>query len=64
MIARQVSALRISRTSLVLTLKRHLPPFAMWPAFPTSDYYEGSVAIGLAPVGDLMFPNVSCNSVM
>jgi hypothetical protein len=20
-----------------------LPPFAMWPAFPTSDYYEGSV---------------------
>jgi len=19
-----------------------LPPFAMWPAFPTSDYYEGS----------------------
>jgi hypothetical protein len=28
---------------------RHLPPFAMWPAFPTSDYYEGSVAMGLAP---------------
>ena len=27
----------------------HLPPFAMWPAFPTADYYEGSVALGLAP---------------
>ncbi|MBX3324464.1 MAG: hypothetical protein KF682_01060 [Nitrospira sp.] len=22
-----------------------LPPFAMWPAFPTSDYYEGSVNV-------------------
>ena len=21
----------------------------MWPAFPTADYYEGSVAVGLAP---------------
>jgi hypothetical protein len=27
----------------------HLPPFALWPAFPASDYYEGSVALGLAP---------------
>ena len=24
------------------------PPFAMWTAFPSSDYYGGSVAIGLA----------------
>jgi hypothetical protein len=28
---------------------RHLPPFAMWTAFPSSDYYGGSVAIGLSP---------------
>ena len=27
----------------------HLPPFAPWPALPASDYYEGSVALGLAP---------------
>jgi hypothetical protein len=27
----------------------HLPPFAMWPVFPASDYYGGSVALGLAP---------------
>jgi hypothetical protein len=28
---------------------RRLPPFAMRPALPASDYYEGSVAIGLVP---------------
>lgn len=22
-----------------------LPPFAMWPAFPASDYYEGSANV-------------------
>src|SRR5262249_57455356 len=49
MIARHVSALPISRTSHVPAIVRHLPPFAVWPAFPTSDYYEGSVAMGLAP---------------
>ena len=27
-----------------------LPPFALWPAFPTSDYYGDSVAVGHAPV--------------
>jgi hypothetical protein len=48
MIARHVSALRISRTSYVLLIRGHLPPFAMWSAFPTADYYEGSVAIELA----------------
>ena len=26
-----------------------LPPFAMWPAFPTSDYYEGSAPTGSPP---------------
>src|SRR5439155_20287285 len=35
----------------VLSDRRHLPPFAMWSAFPTSDYYGGSVTIGLAPIG-------------
>ena len=27
----------------------HLPSFAMYRAFPGSDYYEGSVAIGVSP---------------
>ena len=27
----------------VLSDRRHLPPFAMWSAFPTADYYGGSV---------------------
>ena len=27
----------------------HLPSFAMCRAFPGSDYYEGSVAIGVSP---------------
>ena len=27
---------------------RHLWPFAMWTAFPSADYYDHSVAIGLA----------------
>jgi len=26
-------------------LKGKLPSFAMWTAFPSSDYYEGSVTI-------------------
>src|SRR5260370_22117588 len=32
------------------TVQVHLPPFAMGPAFPVSDYYGGSVAVGLATV--------------
>ena len=27
----------------------HLTCFAMWPVFPVSDYYQVSVAMGLAP---------------
>ena len=27
----------------------HLSPFAMWAAFPPPDYYDDSVALGLAP---------------
>jgi hypothetical protein len=26
-----------------------LPPFALWPAFPTSDYYGGSDAVQVSP---------------
>src|SRR5579883_1344514 len=43
-----VSALRITRTSTG-SHPTHLPPFAMYQAFPGSDYYGGSVAIGLSP---------------
>jgi hypothetical protein len=43
-----VSALRISRTSL-LSGSSHLSPFAVWPAFSTADYYGASVALGFAP---------------
>jgi hypothetical protein len=43
-----VSALRITRT-FTGNDPAHLPPFAVWWAFPTSDYYGGSVAMGLAP---------------
>jgi len=43
-----VSASRISRTSTSCH-QVHLSPFAMCPAFPDPDYYEDSVALGLAP---------------
>ena len=43
-----VSAFRISRTSTNCH-PVHLSPFALCPAFPDPDYYEDSVAIGLAP---------------
>ena len=46
MIASIVSASRISRTSTPPRSDR-LSPFAMCPAFPGSDYYGESVAIGL-----------------
>ena len=42
-----VSAFRISRTLTSGSLD-HLSPFAMWRAFPTSDYYGNSVTLGLA----------------
>ena len=35
----------------------HLPPFAMWAALPPSDYYGGSVAVGLAPDRRSRFPD-------
>ncbi len=46
--AKSVSAVCISHTSTPLP-SDHLPPFAMWPAFPAADYYGGSVTLGLAP---------------
>ena len=33
----------------VVFRRNHLPSFAMYQAFPGSDYYEGSVAIGGLP---------------
>ena len=45
---RRRSALSIALTSLPYVLV-HLSPFAMWPAFPASDYYDDSVTMGLAP---------------
>ena len=46
---RTVAASRISRPSPRTRHPESLPPFARWPAFPAADYYEGSVAVGLAP---------------
>src|SRR5215472_848592 len=48
MTPKTVSAFRISRT-LTSRSSDHLSPFAMWWAFPTPDYYEDSVTVGLAP---------------
>ncbi len=33
----------------MLFVVNYLPSFAMYRAFPGSDYYEGSVAVGLSP---------------
>lgn len=54
MMPKTVSVARISRPSPSLASK-HLPPFAMWTAFPSADYYGGSVALRLA-AGDPTFP--------
>ena len=43
-----VSASRMSRTSTGCH-QVHLSPFALGPVFPDPDYYEDSVAMGLAP---------------
>jgi hypothetical protein len=48
MTLRMSSAVLIPSAS-VFSSSGCLPPFAMWAAFPPSDYYEGSVALGLAP---------------
>jgi len=41
-----LAAVAISATSARAI--EHLRPFAMWAAFPPSDYYDRSVALGLA----------------
>ena len=46
--ARLVSARRISRT-FTSDHPTYLAPFAVWLAFPTADYYEATVAMGLSP---------------
>src|SRR2546429_4478905 len=55
MIPRICSALRISRTSLALSIAHHLPGLALWTTFSPSlvgrdshDYYPGSVTLALA----------------
>ena len=45
---RTSSAVRIPRTSMCWP-SGYLPPFAKETAFPSADYYGGSVAVGLAP---------------
>ena len=49
MTPKTVSAFRIARTS-TFGLSDHLSPFALWTVLPSSDYYEDSVALGLASV--------------
>src|SRR3954463_3492647 len=46
----------------LLTAPVHLPPFALELAFPAADYYEGSVALGLAPDRRSRFPTGPTNS--
>jgi len=44
------SAFRITRfPNFSPDTQTNLPPFAVWPAFPTADYYGGSVAMRVAP---------------
>ena len=38
----------VHRAPFPFELFARLSPFAMWPAFPTADYYEDSVTLGLA----------------
>jgi len=40
---------RASRAPRSSTVQVRLPPFALCPTFWDPDYYEGSVALGLAP---------------
>jgi hypothetical protein len=58
-IASPVLVVRIKRI-LNVCYPTHLPPFAMWSAFPTSDYYGGSVAMGVSP---LRRSRISCYAV-
>src|SRR3954452_22891608 len=55
--ARTASALRISRASTSVH-PVHLAPFAVWTAFPPSDYYGASVPMGLSPGRESRVPRV------
>ena len=57
MTPKTVSAFRISRT-WTFWLSDHLSPFALWTALPSADYYEDSVAVGLAPGRPSRVPGV------
>jgi len=45
MFMRSITPIRLIRTRN----SDELPPFALWPAFPTSDYYGGSDAAEVSP---------------
>ena len=49
MTVKTVLAVRISRTYSFLTNRNYLSPFAMYKAFPCSDYYGDSVTMGVSP---------------
>ena len=52
-----MSALGITPT-FTATFQIDLAPFAMWTAFPPSDYYGASVALGLSPFRRSRVPRV------
>src|SRR5438876_1087578 len=56
--SQRASAFCITHTSASEHLI-HLPPFALWTAFPFSDYYGGSVALRLSPVRRSRVPCVA-----
>jgi hypothetical protein len=41
-------AVCISHTFFLFAVENHLSPFALWTAFPSSDYYDDSVTMSLA----------------
>ena len=48
----------VHHAPLAFEMSPILSPFAMWPALPAPDYYEDSVALGLAPVRPSRVPLV------
>src|SRR5260370_16700687 len=60
--SRSASVFCITHTSASEHLTR-LPPFALWTAFPSADYYGGSVALRLAPVRRSRVPCIADDQV-
>jgi len=48
MTANIMLAVCISHTFFLLAVENHLSPFALWTAFPPSNYYGDSVTMSLA----------------